>query len=86
MSCGAGFRCSCSDTMLLWLWGRLAAAAPIRPLVWEAPYAMGVVLKRFKKKKKKKRKGNYSKLSYLNVEAELWTESPTVWNTLKVTD
>ena len=41
--------------MLLWLWGRLAAAAPIRPLVWEAPYAMGVVLKKFKEKKKKRK-------------------------------
>ena len=34
---------------LLWLWCRLAAAAPIRPLTWELPYASGVVLKRKKK-------------------------------------
>ena len=31
--------------MLLWLWHRLAAAAPIPPLAWELPYAAGVALK-----------------------------------------
>ena len=35
--------------MLLWLWRRLAAAAPIRPLAWEPPYAAGATLKRQKK-------------------------------------
>ena len=35
--------------MLLWLWCWLAAAAPIRPLTWEPPYAMGVALKKEKK-------------------------------------
>ena len=44
------------DLELLWLWRRLATAAQIRPLAWELPYAMGVVLKRQKKKKKKKKK------------------------------
>ena len=39
---------------MLWLWRRLAAAALIRPLAWEPPYAMGVALKGKKKKKKKK--------------------------------
>ena len=34
------------DPALLWLWNRLAAAAPIRPLAWEPPYAEGVALKR----------------------------------------
>ena len=29
------------DPVLLWLWCRPAAAAPIRPLVWELPYAVG---------------------------------------------
>ena len=42
--------------MLPWLWCRLAAAAPIRPLAWEPPYAAGVPLKRQKKKKKRKKK------------------------------
>ena len=31
--------------LLLWLWCRLAATAPIQPLPWELPYATGAVLK-----------------------------------------
>ena len=34
--------------MLLWLWYRLAAAAPVNPLAWELPYAAGVVWKKEK--------------------------------------
>ena len=33
---------------LLWLWCRLAAAAPIRPLAWELPYATDAAKKRDK--------------------------------------
>ena len=33
---------------MLWLWYRLVAAALIRPLAWEPPYAVGVALKRQK--------------------------------------
>ena len=36
--------------LLLWLWCRPAAAAPIQPLAWELPHATGVALKRKKKK------------------------------------
>ena len=50
MSSGAGGRPSW-DLALLWLWGRLAAAAPIQPLAWELPYATGAALKKKKKKK-----------------------------------
>ena len=50
MSCGIGHRLS-SDPPLLWLWHRLAATAPIRPLAQEPPYAMGVALEKTKKKK-----------------------------------
>ena len=57
MSCGVVRRLG-SDLALLWLRLRLAAAAPIRPLVKEPPYAAGVALKRKKTKKKKKRKEN----------------------------
>ena len=38
-------------------WCRLAAVAPIRPLGWEPPYAMGVALKRQKDKQTKKVQG-----------------------------
>ena len=58
MSYGVGCRRS-SDPALLWLWHRLAATAPIRPLAWEPPHAMGAaheMAKRQKNKKQKKRK------------------------------
>ena len=42
-----------SELMSLWLWCRLAAAAPIQPLAWELPYATQVVLKRRKKEERK---------------------------------
>ena len=50
MSYGVGHRCG-KDPALLWLWCRLAAEAPIRPLAWETPYAMGAALERKKEKK-----------------------------------
>ena len=40
------------DPALLWLWHRPEATAPIGPLAWEPPYAMGVALKRQKTEKK----------------------------------
>ena len=41
-----------SDPVLLWLWHRPAAAAPIRSLAWEPPYASGAALEKTKKDKK----------------------------------
>ena len=73
MSCGVSRRCG-SDLVLLWLWHRLAATAPIGPLAWEPPYAVGAAqenAKRRPKKKKKKRPFNESQylalLPYLSV-------------------
>ena len=64
MSCGVGCRRG-SDPTLLWLWHRLAATAPIRPLAWETPYATGAAQeiakrqnKKTKTKKQIKRKNN----------------------------
>ena len=57
-----GCRCG-SDLVLLWLWHRLAAAAPIQPLVRELPYATSATIK----KKKKKRKKSFCKLVNLFV-------------------
>ena len=48
MSCGVGCRRS-SDLALLWLWCRPVATAPIRPLAWEPPYAVGVGQKKRKR-------------------------------------
>ena len=54
MSCGVGRRRH-SDPALLWLWHGLTAVAPMRPLAWEPPYAMGAALKKDKRQKKKER-------------------------------
>ena len=42
--------------MLLWLWCWPVASAPIEPLVWEPPYAVGVALEMAQKKRKEKKK------------------------------
>ena len=50
MSCGVGCRCG-SDLalLLLWLWRRPAAIAPLQPLALEpSSYAVGVAQKRKK--------------------------------------
>ena len=60
VSCGVGRRLSL-DPVLLWLWSRPMATAPIRPLAWEPPYAAGAaqeMAKRPKKKKKRKKEKN----------------------------
>ena len=63
MSCGVDHSCG-SNPVLLWLWCRLAAAAPIKPLVWELPYATSVVLKKkFNKVCAKKENANDVKVS-----------------------
>ena len=54
VSCGVGHRHS-SDPTLLWLWCRLAATAPIQPLAWEPPYAVGAAQEMAKSQKKKKK-------------------------------
>jgi len=60
MSCGVDHRHS-SDLALLWLWCRAAAAALIRPLAWEPPYAADAALKRTKDKRQKQNKTNKQK-------------------------
>ena len=51
MSWGVDHRCG-SDSVLLWLWHRLAAVAPIQHKAWELPYVAGVALKSKKEKEK----------------------------------
>ena len=55
MSCDVGCRHR-SDPELLWLWGKPAATALIRPLAWEPPCAEGAAIKKKKKNKKQKKK------------------------------
>ena len=45
MSYGVGRRHGL-DLVLLWVWHRPAAVAPIRPLAWEPPHAASAALKR----------------------------------------
>ena len=55
MSCGVGRRRS-SDPVLMWLWYRPAATAPIQPLAREPPYATDVALEKAKRPKIKTKK------------------------------
>ena len=50
VSCGGDHRHR-SDPTLLWLWSRPAATAPMRPLAWEPPYAVGAAPEKGKKTK-----------------------------------
>ena len=54
VSYGVGCRRG-SDPTLLWLWRRLVATAPIRPLAWEPPYAAGAAQEMAKRPKKIKK-------------------------------
>ena len=49
--------------MFLWLGCRPVAAAHIRPLAWELPYAAGTALEKDKRQKKKKRKRKKENIS-----------------------
>ena len=55
MSCGVGHRHGL-DPALLWLWCRLVAIAPTRPLAWEPPYAAEEALKSKNKQTNKQTK------------------------------
>ena len=55
----------------LWLWHRLAAAAPIGPLVWELTYAVGEALKKKKKKRKREVSGKTSWPQWLKSQLPL---------------
>ena len=55
MSCGVGRRRG-SDPALLWLWHRQVATAPIRPLAWEPPRALGAAQEMAKRQKQNKTK------------------------------
>ena len=58
-----------SDLILLWLWCRPTAAAPIQPLAWELPYAIGAALKR--KKNLKIKNKEFSKRNALEKASNL---------------
>ena len=53
MSCGVGHSRG-SDPVFLWLWCRLAAGAPTRPLAQELPYAAGAALEKEQQQQQQK--------------------------------
>ena len=63
-----------SDLASLWLWCRPAAAAPIRPLAWEPPYAVGAAPQ---KTKDKKRKRNLGESGLLQARKRVLTGNPS---------
>ena len=64
------------DPMLLWLWSRLAATAPIGPLAWEPPYATGSGPRKGKKTKQNKNKKLPSEFPSSITSAILFLGSP----------
>ena len=75
VSYGIGHRRS-SDLTLPWLWHRLVATAPIRPLAWEPPYASGSGLEKAKRQKKK-RKNFYSTPAKRKISCHTYTTCET---------
>ena len=58
MSCAVGCRYG-SDSAFQWLWCRPASVAPIRPLAWETPYAVGEAQKKREKKEVQGHAGSF---------------------------
>ena len=69
MSYGIGHRHGL-DPMLLWLWCRPAAVAPIQPLAWEPPYAAGAALQSKNKREVREWTGLKKKLFTCSVLSE----------------
>ena len=61
--------------MLLWLWHKLAAVAPIQLLAWEPPYDAGMALKRQKSKKKLR---NWTQVQISGFSGQVRPPSPAV--------
>ena len=60
------------DLALLWLWCRPVATAPIQPLAWEPPYAMGATLERQKQTNK------HRKTLHINVYSSFILNCPNL--------
>ena len=84
------------DLVLLWLWCRPAAVAPIRPLAWEIPYATGAPLNKTKRNfffffcsvsatpmEQRWLKMTHAKSGVLEKEADARLGATTQWETLR---
>ena len=67
MSCRVGHRLGL-DSVLLWLWHRLEATAPIGPQAWEPPYAAGAALEKANKQTKKTPKASRKEIIKIREE------------------
>ena len=56
------------DLVLLLLWYRLAAIAPIQAQAWELPYVVSAALKRPKKKERKEKKSMWTYMTELTIQ------------------
>ena len=80
MSCRRG-----SGPELLWLWCRPVATAPIWPLAWEPPYALGVA-QEISKRQKKEKENSYSDVLKIRVlEVYMFLSSGTGWSVKQYT-
>ena len=81
LSCSIGCRHSL-DPAWLWLWRRLAAVDPIRPLAWELAYTTGAPLKK-KRQKKKKKLGKFEHYRIFYILTEIFSffgRTNGLWN------
>ena len=78
MSCGVGHRHG-SDLVLLRLWPRPEAVAPIRPIACEPPCAAGAALKGKKKKKNKTKKKKKNKTKKQKTNQERNSRKDNAW-------
>ena len=77
MNRGVG-RCWGWDPVWLWMWHRLVAVVPIRPLAWECPYATDVALKK-KKKAKQTAFFNLENKWKLKAQQRIWVRQSSLF-------
>ena len=78
MGCGVGHSCG-SDPTFLWLWCSPAAVAPIQPLAWELPYAMGVAQNPKKLKLKINNKNYETLINKIEDDIKKWKDVLCLW-------
>ena len=61
--------------MWQWLWWWLVTAAPIQPLAWVLPYAIGADLKRKKEQRKERKEKEGRKGIYISVTSRIYVKS-----------
>ena len=78
------WRCCGSDSAQIWLWHRLAALAPIRPLALELPDTAGAALSKRQKKGKERRRERERKKEKEKGRKERRLSLEIVWESLRM--